>query len=162
MLLIVHTPPILRRERFLLIWQLIIQLKLMRGWFQTLFLLELRLNFGTKRQRKLKLILGLIILANLFLWLDTGYQDKLFHARVKFWKMIDIWGCYEIVFLRSLDKFHEKIRTVWYQTHMSVCLGLWTTLHKLLHHLLDLGFCTALSWWIGTNFPCRVGYPMVC
>ena len=161
MLLIVHIPLILGRESLLLVWKLIHQLNLTRRWFQTLFIPELCLNFGTERQIKLNLLLGLIILVNWFPCLDTGHQYTLLHYRVKFWKMSYRWGCYEIWFLRILDKFHERICTVRYQTNMSVCLGLYMVLFKLLQPLPDLAFCTVISWWIGTRFPCRVVYPRV-
>ena len=128
-----------------------------RRWFQSIFIVELRINFGTERQIKLKLILGLLIVANWFPCLDTGHQDILFHACVKFWIMSNHWGSYEILFITSLEKFYEVICTVRYQTQMSVCLGLWIFLSKSLHPLPDLVFSTALSRWIGTRFPCRVG-----
>ena len=54
--------------------------------------------------------------------------------------MSNHWGCYEIVFLRILEKCHKSICTVRYQTHMSACLGLWMVLLKSLHPLSDLGF----------------------
>ena len=37
---------------------------LTRKWFQTIFIIESSLNFGTKGQSKLKLLLGLLILDN--------------------------------------------------------------------------------------------------
>ena len=159
MLLIVQIPLILIRESLLIIWKCILQINLMKRWFQILFILVLCLNFGTKRQRKLKLILSLLILANWFPWLDTGHQDILFHACVQFWKISDCWGCYEIVFLSILEQFHENTCTVRYQTHMSECLVLWMVLHRSLNPLTDLIFFTALSWWISTRFTCRFGYP---
>ena len=157
MLLIVHIPLNLRIESIIIIWQLIVQLNLMRMWFQTLFIIEPRLNFGTIHQSKLKQLLGLLILVNCFPFLDNVHQDILFHARVKLWKIRNCWGCYELVFLRSLGKFYEKIYTVQHQTHTSVCLGLCMVNCKPIHALPEIGFCTALYWWIETSFPCRVG-----
>ena len=121
MLLILHIPLILIRGSLLLIWQLMSQLKLTSMWFKNLFILELRLNLETERQRKLKLILGLIILANWFTRLDTGHQEILFHASVQFWKMNDRWGCYEIVFLGSL-KFFMKWSAQFGIKHTWVCI----------------------------------------
>ena len=160
MFLRLHIPLILIIESLLLTWQLILQLNLTRRWFQTIFIIEIRLNFGTKGQSKLKLLLGLLIIDNLFTCLDTVHPDIFFHDCVQFWKMSNHLGYYEIVFLRSLEKFHDMICTVRYQTHMSVCVGSWMVLHKFLHPLSDLWFFT-ISWWIGTLFTYRVGFPKV-
>ena len=86
MLLRLHITLRPRTEILILIWQIILQLNLIRRWFQNIFIFEVHIDFVNESQSKLKLILSLLIIANLFAFLDTVHQDILFHARVQFWK----------------------------------------------------------------------------